>query len=45
MQSDAPQSARPGPAKPARVALVVTSTLVVRWFLLDTYASWRGLMR
>ncbi len=35
MQSDAPQTARPGPAKPARVALVVTSTLVVRWFLLE----------
>ena len=35
MQSDTPQTARPASPKPARVALVVTSTLVVRWFLLE----------
>ncbi len=35
MLSDAPQTAQPGPYRPARVALVVTSTLVVRWFLLE----------
>lgn len=35
MRIDTPQIARPDAAGPPRVALVVTSTLVVRWFLLE----------
>ena len=35
MQSNTPPAAQQDSAKPARVALVVTSTLVVRWFLLE----------
>ena len=35
MQSNSPQNAQPDPIEPGRVALVVTSTLVVRWFLLE----------
>ncbi len=35
MQSDTRPDTRPDAASPARVALVVTSTLVVRWFLLE----------
>jgi glycosyltransferase involved in cell wall biosynthesis len=35
MQSYEAQASGPVAAKPARVALVVTSTLVVRWFLLE----------
>jgi glycosyltransferase involved in cell wall biosynthesis len=35
MRSHPPQTPQSGTDKPARVALVVTSTLVVRWFLLE----------
>ena len=36
MQANTPPASRPDAAtRPARVALVVTSTLVVRWFLLE----------
>jgi len=35
MRPRPPQASEPGADKPARVALVVTSTLVVRWFLLE----------
>ncbi len=35
MQSNLSPTSQPDAARPARVALVVTSTLVVRWFLLE----------